>query len=75
MLAYYLQWHAMQRLKPLFDSDGKFKNKRWDISVVIERLKSIRKVENLINGIVVKTNISKPDEEQKKILDLLNVKL
>ncbi|MEA2096832.1 MAG: IS1634 family transposase [Candidatus Cloacimonadota bacterium] len=75
MLAYYLQWHAMQRLKPLFVSDGKYKNKRWDISIVIERLKSIRKVENLINGIVVKTNISKPDNEQTKILKLLGVKL
>jgi len=74
-LAYYIQWHAMRRLKPLFDSDGKYKEKRWDISVVIERLKSIRKVENLINGVVVKTNISKPDTEQKMILDLLNVKL
>ena len=75
MLAYYVRWHAMQKLKPLFDTDGKYKHKRWDIGHVIERLKSIRKVENLINGVVVKTNISKPDDEQQKILDLLGVKL
>ena len=75
MLAYYLQWHAMQKLKPLFDEDGKGKEKRWTFKAIIERLKSIRKVENLINGIVVKTNISKPDDEQKKILDLLEVKI
>lgn len=75
MLAYYLQWHAMQRLKPLFDSDGKNKEKRWDFSTVIERLKSLRKVENMIDGIVIKTNISKPDNEQQKILNLLGVEL
>ena len=75
MLAYYIQWHAMQRLKPLFLSDGQGSNKRWNIGIVIERLKSIRKVENIIKGTIIKTNISKPDSEQQRILDLLNVKL
>jgi len=75
MLAYYLQWHATERLKPLFDSDGKGQDRRWTIPTVIERLKSIRKVDNLINGIVVKSNISEPDEEQAKILHLLKVNL
>jgi transposase len=75
MLAYYLQWHATERLRPLFKSDGKGKNRRWTIGTVIERLKSIRKIDNLINGVVVKSNISEPDEEQEKILNLLNVKL
>ena len=75
MLAYYLQWHAMQKLQPLFDEDKKGKEKRWTFEGVIDRLKSIRKVENLINGIVVKTNISQPDIEQKEILDLLGIKL
>jgi transposase len=75
MLAYYLQWHATELLEPLFVSDGKGKNRRWTIGTVIERLKSIRKVDNLINGVVVKSNISEPDEEQLKILNLLNVKL
>jgi len=75
MLAYYLQWHATELLKPLFESDGKGQDRRWTIPTVIERLKSIRKVDNLINGIVVKSNVSEPDEEQAKILNLLNVKL
>ena len=75
MLAYYLQWHATQRLKPLFDADGEGKDRRWTVETVVKRLKSIRKVDNLINGIVVKNNISEPDEEQTKILKLLNVKL
>ena len=75
MLAYYLQWHAVKLLQPLFNTDGKGKEKRWSIGTVIERLKSIRKVDNLINGVVVKRNISEPDKEQHEILNLLNVKL
>ncbi len=75
MLAYYLQWHALKKLNPLFNEDGSGKDKRWTFEAVIDRLKSIRKIENLIGGIVVKRNISLPDPEQKKILDLLGVKL
>jgi len=75
MLAYYLQWHVMERLKPLFASDGSGKDRRWTFETVVERLKSIRKIENLIDGIVVKKNISEPDEEQARILNLLGVKL
>lgn len=75
MLAYYLQWHATERLQPLFESDGEGKDRRWTIETVVERLKSIRKVDNLIHGVVVKSNISEPDEEQAEILNLLNVKL
>jgi transposase len=55
MLAYYLQWHAMERLQPLFESDGEGKDRRWTVETIVERLKSIRKVDNLINGIVVKS--------------------
>jgi len=75
MLAYYLQWHANQKLKPLFEADDVGKEKRWTFQTVVERLKSIRKTENLIEGIVVKKIVSKPDEEQMKILELLGVKL
>lgn len=74
-LAYYVQWHASQRLKPLFDADGKYKDKRWTFEIVIERLKSIRITENLVDNIVVKNCISQPDKEQQKILDLLKVKI
>ncbi len=75
MLAYYLQWHAMQKLKPIFDADGIGKNQRWTFENVIMRLKSIQKIENIIHKQVVKTNISTPDQEQKEILNLLNIKL
>ncbi len=75
MLSYYLQWHATQKLKPLFDADNKGQDKRWTFKGVIERLKSIRKTECLINGIPVKTEITKPDQEQAQILKLLDVKI
>ena len=65
----------MERLKPLFESDGGGKDRRWTFETVVERLKSIRKVDNLINGVVVKTNVSTPDEEQAEILNILGVKL
>ena len=74
-LAYYLQWHAMQRLQPLFKADGTHKNKRWDFQVVIERLKSIRMSDCMIDGVVVKRALSVPDAEQKEILRLMGVKL
>ena len=75
MLAYYLQWHFMQRVAPLFASDGVGDNRRWSFDIIIKRLKSITRVEQLIEGIVVKTNISKPDTEQNEILKLLKVQL
>jgi len=75
MLAYYLQWHLMQRVAPLFANDGEGSERRWSFDVIIKRLKSITKVEQLIKGIVVKTNISKPDIEQTEILKLLKIQL
>ena len=75
MLSYYLQWHAMQKLKPLFEADGQGQEKRWTFEGTIERLKSIRKTDCLIKGVTVKTEITKPDEEQAQILTLLGVKI
>ena len=75
MLAYYLQWHFMQRVAPLFAGDAEGKERRWSLDIIIKRLKSITRVEQLIEGIVVKTSISKPDTEQNEILRLLKIKL
>jgi len=75
MLAYYLQWHALQRLQSLFDSDEKNDKKRWDFHTVITRLQSIRKIEKIINGVVVKHTTSRPDEEQLEILKLLQINI
>ena len=75
MLAYYLKWHAMKRIKPLIDKDKGGSSKRWDFYHVVERLKSIRLSEKIYQGNVAYTNISRPDEEQSEILKLLGVSL
>jgi transposase len=74
MLAYYLQWHMTKRLKPLFASDKKGKKRAWSFERVIERLKSIRREVVSTAGVPWKT-ITEPDEDQRKILRLLKVKL
>lgn len=74
MLAYYIQWHMNQRLKPLFKADGKNKKRRWTFENVIERLKSVRRQKMSAEGAVWKV-VSTPDVEQQKIFDLLKVKL
>jgi len=64
----------MQRVAPLFANDGKGSEKRWFFDIIIKRLKSITRVEQLIEGIAVKY-MSKPDIEQNEILKLLKVQL
>lgn len=72
MLAYYVQWHMQQRLKPLFETDGEGSNRRWTFQNVIESLSSITR-----NKISVKEvtfyQISGINDDQRKILDLLGV--
>jgi transposase len=74
MLAYYLQWHMNQRLKPLFAENGEYKERFWTFENVIERLKSIRREEARITGASFKT-VTQPDDDQRKILQLLKIKL
>lgn len=74
MLAYYLQWHMVQRLQPLFATNGKHKERFWTFENVIERLKSIRREEIHVAGATCKI-VTDPDADQLKILDLLNIKL
>lgn len=75
MLAYYLQWHALQRLQPLFDADGEGQDRRWSWPIVLERLKSIRTQTCRLGRTVVPNVISRPDPDQQRLLDLLQVKL
>ena len=75
MLAYYVQWHIQQKLEPLFDNDGKGKERRWTFHGVLKRLKSIRKEEAKIGDINISDIITTPDNEQKMILKLLNISL
>lgn len=75
MLAYYVLWHATQRLQPLFENDGAGPERRWSLEVALERLKSLRREDILIAGTIVGLKHSVPDPEQQKILDLLGVKM
>ena len=63
-----------QRLKPLFEADGKNKKRKWTFEHVIERLKSVRREVVSSEGSSCKI-VSSPDEEQKTILNLLKIKL
>ena len=65
---------SKQGLKPLFAEDGVGRSKKYTLSSVIERLKSIRKEKISFQGII-SFSITKPEEEQKKILDMLGVPL
>lgn len=71
MLAYYVHWHASERLQPLFKDDGKGEDRRWTMEGVIDRLKPIRKTPCILDGNYLYDKISQPDKEQKRILDLL----
>ena len=72
MLVYYLEWHALQRLQPLFVQDGK---RRFSFARMVERLKSIRIQDCSLNTIKISGVISTPDKEQQKILDLLKCRI
>ena len=70
MLAYYVQWHARQRLKPLFEQDGEGKERQWTFANVIERLTTIRS--NRVKSSGVEFDLrTHADAAQLRILDLL----
>jgi len=79
MLAYYVQWHMQERLKPLFENNAKGKNRRWSLALVLERLKSIRIEKCHLCLCVTRRQVGRlsfslkttPDEEQRHILNLL----
>lgn len=74
MLAYYIQWHMTQKLKPLFTGDGNGKKRKWTFTNVIQTLKQITK-NNISLHKVNFTKISNPTYEQQQILNLLEIKL
>lgn len=70
MLAYYLQWHAQQRLKPIFEKDRKGKDRQWTFASVIERLSSIRSERAKSSGVEFNL-ITQSADDQKAILECL----
>ena len=75
MLAYYLQWQILNRLDPLFKTDGKGETRRYSFSLILERLKSLRSEKVRIGSVVIDGVKTRPDPEQTKILELLKVTL
>jgi transposase len=74
MLSYYIMWHMKQRLQPLFETDGKGKDRKYTFDSVLEILKSRRKETVDICGIESSV-ITTPTEVQKHILQLLEIGL
>ena len=73
-LAYYLQWHAHQRLQSFFASDGTHKNRQWTMRNIIERLAAIRRDRVEMAGAEF-YKITTPEADQEEILHALNIKL
>ena len=71
MLSYYVEWHALQLLQPIFEQDGEGADKCFSFARIIERLRSIRIQDCTLGKAELKGIITKPDKEQQQILDLL----
>jgi hypothetical protein len=74
MLAYYLMWHAVQRLAPVLRKHDTDPQTRWSIDYVIERLKSIRQERREMAG-AQWYELTQPDAEQGEMLAALGVTL
>ena len=70
VLAYYLQWHLVERLRPLFEADGEGKDRHWTVRDVIEKLAGIRSNRVLVEGVEF-NQLTEMDKEQREILRLL----
>jgi transposase len=73
MLAYHVQWHMMQRLKPLLDNDGKHAERQWSLESIIETLKALT-VNTVKQADPEYQILASPTESQSKILNLLGIK-
>jgi transposase len=74
MLAYYVMWHMKQRLAPLFDADGVGAGRKYTFDYIMETLKRVSVQDVEVHG-AKSSVISKPTDEQVKILNLLGVRI
>ncbi len=70
MLAYYLQWHLVQRLKPLFESDGQGEDRKWTLQNVLESLKGVRRDRVTLGQVEVQL-VTEVNLDQRRIMELL----
>jgi hypothetical protein len=74
VLAYYVQWPVNQCLAPLFAEDGRHEARQWTFKAVIDRLAAIR-IQRVKIANTEFDQVTQPDDDQQRILDLLGVKL
>jgi len=82
MLAYYLQWHLMRRLAPLFAAQqaaidsgkAQAKDRALTLASVLETLKNLHRNEVSV-GEATFHQLTDPTPEQQRIFDLLGTKL
>jgi len=74
MLAYYVMWHMKQRLKPLFEVNGKGAARKYTFDYVLETLKCIRK-ETIEFCNTNSSTITALSNEQDHILKLLEISI
>jgi len=82
MLAYYLQWHFVQRLGPLFEEQAEQiacgekapKERGWTVASVIDRLKSIRRNAVSVAGATFH-QVTTLGADEQRLLELLKVTL
>lgn len=74
VLAYYVVWHMKERLAPLFAQDGHGKHRQWTLEKVLHVLGGIRQERVKVAGTEF-YQVTQPNAEQQRILDLLQVKL
>jgi hypothetical protein len=63
-----------QRLQPLFEADGKERKRKFTFDYVMNSLKGIRK-ETISFCSTLSSKVTKPTEEQSRILELLQIKI
>jgi hypothetical protein len=63
-----------QRLAPLFAEDGQHEARQWTFKAVVARLSAIRLQRVKIANTEFE-QVTQPEEDQQRILDLLGVKL
>ena len=79
MLAYYLLWHFLERLEPLFaKQDAEIeggkppKERAWTVQSVLETLKSVRRNEVRVGGAEFR-QITELNADQQELIGLLGI--
>lgn len=72
VLSYYVQWHLVERVRPIFEADGTGEDRRWTVENIIGRLAAIRSNRTEVGGVEF-DQTTEFDTEQKQIIDLLQI--